>query len=66
VHIVIGELAPKYLAIQRSVAAALLCAYPFDLFYRLVYPFNWFVNTSANSLLRWIGIKPPRPERPQR
>ena len=58
VHIVIGELAPKYLAIQRSVQLALLCAYPFDLFYRLVYPFNWFVNNSANSLLRWIGIKP--------
>ena len=57
-HIVIGELAPKYLAIQRSVQLALLCAYPFDLFYRLVYPFNWFVNSSANSLLRWIGIKP--------
>jgi CBS domain containing-hemolysin-like protein len=58
VHIVIGELAPKYLAIQRAVQLALLCAYPFDLFYRLVYPFNWFVNNSANSLLRWIGIKP--------
>src|SRR3982075_3790388 len=57
-HIVIGELAPKSLAIQRSVQLALLCAYPFDLFYRLVYPFNWFVNNSANGLLRWIGIKP--------
>src|SRR6058998_2926130 len=33
-HIVIGELAPKYLAIQRAVQLALLFAYPFDLFYR--------------------------------
>src|SRR5437773_11440949 len=57
-HIVIGELAPKYLAIQRAVQLALLCAYPFDVFYRLVYPINWFVNSSANSLLRWIGITP--------
>ncbi len=57
-HIVIGELAPKYLAIQRAVQLALLCAYPFDVFYRLVYPINWFVNNSANSLLRWIGITP--------
>src|SRR6267142_1255930 len=27
-HIVIGELAPKYLAIQRALRVALLCAYP--------------------------------------
>jgi CBS domain containing-hemolysin-like protein len=40
------------------VQLALLCAYPFDLFYRLVLPFNWFVNTSANALLRWVGITP--------
>jgi CBS domain containing-hemolysin-like protein len=58
VHIVVGELAPKYLAIQRAVQLALLCAYPLDLFYRLMFPFIWFVNTSANALLRWIGIKP--------
>ncbi len=59
VHIVVGELAPKYLAIQRAVQLALLCAYPLDLFYRVMFPFIWFVNTSANALLRWIGIKPP-------
>ncbi len=58
VHIVVGELAPKYLAIQRAVQLALLCAYPLDLFYRVMFPFIWFVNTSANALLRWIGIKP--------
>src|SRR6266511_4421957 len=58
-HIVVGELAPKYLAIQRAVQLALLCAYPLDLFYRIMFPFIWFVNTSANALLRWIGIKPP-------
>jgi CBS domain containing-hemolysin-like protein len=58
VHIVVGELAPKYLAIQQAVQLALLCAYPLDLFYRLMFPFIWFVNTSANALLRWIGIKP--------
>jgi len=58
VHIVVGELAPKYLALQRAVQLALLCAYPLDLFYRLMFPFIWFVNNSANTLLRWIGIKP--------
>ena len=58
VHIVVGELAPKYLALQRAVQLALLCAYPLDLFYRLMFPFIWFVNNSANGLLRWIGIRP--------
>ena len=58
VHIVVGELAPKYLALQRAVQLALLCAYPLDLFYRVMLPFIWFVNTSANALLRWIGIRP--------
>jgi len=58
VHIVVGELAPKYLALQRAVQIALLCAYPLDLFYRVMLPFIWFVNNSANALLRWIGIKP--------
>ncbi|HEV8229292.1 MAG TPA: hemolysin family protein [Candidatus Limnocylindria bacterium] len=57
-HIVVGELAPKYLAIQRAVQLALLCAYPLDLFYRVMFPFIWFVNTSANAVLRWIGIRP--------
>src|SRR5438067_873585 len=30
-HIVVGELAPKYLAIQRALALALWCAYPLHL-----------------------------------
>jgi CBS domain containing-hemolysin-like protein len=58
VHIVVGELAPKYLAIQRAVQLALLCAYPLNLFYRVMSPFIWFVNTSANGILRWVGIRP--------
>jgi len=57
-HIVLGELAPKYLAIQRAVRIALLCAYPLDLFYRLVRPFNWLVSQSANAIVRALGIKP--------
>ncbi|OLE75711.1 MAG: hypothetical protein AUG02_06630 [Chloroflexi bacterium 13_1_20CM_2_70_9] len=58
VHIVVGELAPKYLAIQRAMGLALWCAYPLDLFFRLMYPFIAFVNASANALLLWVGIRP--------
>ena len=58
VHIVVGELAPKYLAIQRALGLALWCAYPLDLFFRLMFPFIAFVNASANALLLWVGIRP--------
>src|SRR5437867_1002316 len=57
VHIVVGELAPKYLSIQRAVPLALWCAYPLHLFYRLMYPFIALVNGSANAILRWVGIR---------
>ena len=57
-HIVVGELAPKYLAIQRALALALWCAYPLDLFYRVMYPFIALVNASANAILRAVGIRP--------
>jgi magnesium and cobalt exporter, CNNM family len=55
---VVGELAPKYLAIQRALPLALWCAYPLDLFFRLMYPFIALVNTSANAILLWVGIRP--------
>lgn len=57
-HIVLGELAPKYLAIQRALRVALICAYPMDLFFRSVAPFNWLVSQSANGVVRALGIKP--------
>src|SRR5438067_7998247 len=57
-HIVVGELAPKYLAIQRALARAPWCAYPLHLFYRVIYPFIALVNTSANAILRIAGIRP--------
>jgi len=57
-HIVVGELAPKYLAIQRALRVALICAYPLDVFYRLMRPFNWLVSASANAIVRWFGITP--------
>lgn len=55
-HIVVGEQAPKYFAIQRALTTSLWVAYPLHLFYRGAYPFIWFVNTSANKILKAIGI----------
>jgi len=57
-HIVLGELAPKSLAIQRSVGVSLWLSLPLLMFYRLFLPVIWFLNGSANRLLRLIGIEP--------
>ncbi|WP_255570567.1 hemolysin family protein [Cohnella sp. CFH 77786] len=57
-HIVLGELAPKSLAIQRSVGVSLWLSWPLLMFYRLFLPFIWVLNGAANRLLKWIGIEP--------
>jgi CBS domain containing-hemolysin-like protein len=56
-HVVVGELAPKYLAIERAVALALWTAYPLRLFYRAAYPLIWLINVSAQRLVRLFGVR---------
>ena len=58
VTVVFGELAPKYLAIQRALKVALWSAYPLHWTYRVAYPFIWLMNRSAANVLRIIGAKP--------
>lgn len=57
-HVVIGELAPKTVAIQKAEAVTLLLAKPLILFYRVMYPFIWFLNGSARILVGFFGLKP--------
>jgi len=57
-HIVAGELAPKSLAIRKSLPTALWVAVPLDWFYKASFPFIWALNHTANWLLRWFGIQP--------
>lgn len=57
-HIVLGELAPKSLAIQRSVGVSLWLSWPLLMFYRLFLPFIWLLNGAANRLLRLVGVHP--------
>ena len=56
--LVLGELAPKYLAIQRALGLALWSAYPLHFVYRALYPLVRIVNASANVLVRAVGIRP--------
>ncbi|AZK48147.1 hemolysin family protein [Paenibacillus lentus] len=57
-HIVIGELAPKSLAIQKSEATSLWLSAPLLFFYRLFLPLIWLLNSAANGLLRLLGVEP--------
>lgn len=57
-HIVLGELAPKSLAIQRTEGTALLLSAPLLWFYRIFLPVIWVLNASANGILRLVGIEP--------
>ena len=57
-HIVLGELAPKSLAIRRAEKTTLWTARPLALFYKLFYPLIYVLNGTANRLLTWVGIEP--------
>ncbi|MEQ2529316.1 hemolysin family protein [Bacillaceae bacterium CLA-AA-H227] len=57
-HVVIGELAPKTAAIQKAEEVTLLFAKPIILFYKIMYPFIWFLNGSARVLVGLFGLKP--------
>ncbi len=57
-HIVFGELAPKWLAIQKPDRLAMFVALPLELFYRVFYPLIWFLNTTARLVLGRLGIHP--------
>lgn len=57
-HIVLGELAPKSLAIQKPESAALWLSAPLLWFYKLFLPAIWLLNGAANLLLRLFGIQP--------
>jgi CBS domain containing-hemolysin-like protein len=57
-HIVLGELAPKSIAIRKAEGTTLLLAFPLYAFYKITYPAIWVLNHTANALLKLIGIAP--------
>ncbi|MGN5652922.1 hemolysin family protein [Bacillus sp. Brlt_9] len=57
-HVVIGELAPKTLAIQRAEQVSLLLSKPIIYFYRVMYPFIWALNGSARLVTGLFGLHP--------
>lgn len=56
-HVVLGELAPKTIAIQKAESVSLLLAGPLLFFYKLMYPFIWALNGSAQLFVRMFGFQ---------
>ncbi|TFD97729.1 hemolysin family protein [Jeotgalibacillus salarius] len=56
-HVVIGELSPKIIAIQQAESITLMVATPLIWFYRILYPFIRFLNGSARLITRVLGLK---------
>ncbi|WP_226675662.1 hemolysin family protein [Mesobacillus jeotgali] len=56
-HVVVGELAPKTVAIQKAEAITLAFSKPIIWFYKIMYPFIWVLNGSARLLVGLFGLK---------
>jgi CBS domain containing-hemolysin-like protein len=56
-HIVFGELAPKSIAIQKSVWTVMTVSVPLRFFFIVFKPIIWMLNGFANLILRLVGIK---------
>jgi len=55
-HIVLGELAPKSLAILGTEKIAMYTALPLITFYKVTYPVMWLFNHSTNLVLKLFGL----------
>ena len=57
-HVVLGELVPKNLAIAAPERVALWVAIPMRAFTLLLRPFIWLFNEGANRFVRLFGVEP--------
>jgi CBS domain containing-hemolysin-like protein len=55
-HIVVGELAPKSMAIRTPERVSLWTSPALYLFYWIMFPAIWVLNKSSNTLLSWLGL----------
>ena len=59
-HVVLGELAPKAIALQRAEDVALIVTGPLLVFARIFRPFILFMNGSGNWVVGLLRLPPPR------
>jgi putative hemolysin len=58
-HVVIGELVPKGIALGHSEGTALFVSAPVRFFFIVMRPFVWFLEGATEIVLKWLGLKPP-------
>ena len=58
-HVVIGELVPKGIALGHSEGTALFVSAPVRFFFIVMRPFVWFLEAATEIVLKWLGLKPP-------
>ena len=56
-HIVLGELAPKSIALQRTDVAAWWVTGPLNVFLRVFRPFILLLNAAGNGVVRLLGVE---------
>jgi CBS domain containing-hemolysin-like protein len=59
-HVILGELVPKSIALQRTEAVALAIAAPMDVFMTLAAPLLALMSTSSRLVLKAFGAKQVR------
>ena len=57
-HVVVGELAPKSIALQNPERTSLAVARPTIWTETIFKPIIWALNGTGNALLRWVGVEP--------
>jgi putative hemolysin len=56
--VVLGELVPKAVALQKAEPLAIALAIPLDWLARIAYPLVWVLEKSSNAVLRVLRVKP--------
>src|SRR5918999_2497871 len=57
-HVTLGELVPKAIALTKNESTALWVALPVEAFFVITYPLVWFLQESSNAFTRLFGIRP--------
>ena len=57
-HVVVGELAPKSIALQSPEKTAMSVARPTVYTETIFKPVIWILNGAGNALLKWMGVEP--------
>ena len=57
-EVVLTEIIPKNIAIDIPVKMMMLTVTPLHYFHIIFYPFVWLLNSSANGIVRMLGMKP--------